>query len=78
MTEETAQIKKAFDYLKEHEPDMRFNQVSFIASLRKYYNKEKELTPGQQRVLFEIKLDVERMLWNLAKQKEATGSITVK
>lgn len=65
----TAQIKQAFDYLKEHESDMRPSQASFIASLRKYYRRNKLLTEKQTACLFDLKNDLIVTISDAAKEK---------
>lgn len=58
------EIISAFDYLKKNEPDMKPGQISFIGSLKKYFNKNKRLSNGQESILFEIKNYVERSVKN--------------
>lgn len=55
METKNIKIKEAFDFLYVNSRYLTKNQSDFVAGLKRYYHKNKELTEKQQTVLFEIK-----------------------
>jgi predicted transcriptional regulator len=55
MEAKNIKIKETFDYLYLYEKNMTMAQKDFIASLKKYYQKNKKLSEKQTATLFEIK-----------------------
>lgn len=48
-------LKQVFDYLREHEKKLSINQIDFVRSLRKCYNKHGKLSSKQEKILFNIR-----------------------
>jgi len=51
----TAEIKETFEFLHLHENCLSINQIDFMKSLKRYFNKHGSLTERQERTLFEMK-----------------------
>jgi DNA-directed RNA polymerase subunit F len=55
METQNIKIKEAFDFMYIHEKSLTSSQKDFIASLQKFFTKNKSLSEKQQKNLFEIK-----------------------
>jgi len=51
-------IKSIFNYLDAHKDLMTEGQLNFVASLQKYYRRNKTLSVAQEKILNEINTSV--------------------